>query len=79
MKARMRASVKEVRKLSADANKAIGSAGGPSYGAAGKGSRSSRRGSRDGSAAVGDRSSPPPPGFVKPAENVHGEQLGIRE
>ena len=35
-KARMRASVKEVQKLSADARKAVGVAGGPSYGAPGK-------------------------------------------
>ncbi len=36
MKARMRASVKEVQKLSADAKKAVGAAGGPTYGASGK-------------------------------------------
>ena len=43
MKARRRASTKEVLELYADAKKAVGSAGGPSYGAAGKRSRSSRR------------------------------------
>ncbi len=59
MKTRRRASVKEVQKLSADAKKAVGSAGGPTYGDAGKRSRPSRRGSRAGSAAGGDRSSPP--------------------
>ena len=59
VKARMRASVKEVQKLSADAKQAVGSAGGPSYVVAGKRSRSSRRGARAGSAAGGDRSFPP--------------------
>ena len=59
IKPRRRASVKEVQKLSADAKKAVGSAGGPTYGADGKRSRSSRRGSRAGSAAGGDRSFPP--------------------
>jgi hypothetical protein len=59
LKDRMRASVKEVQKLSADAKKAVGSAGGPSYGAATKRSRPSKRGARVGSAAGGDRSSPP--------------------
>ena len=72
----MRAFVKEILKLSADAKKAVGSVGGPSYGAAGKRSKSSRRGARAGSATGGDRSFPP--GFVKPAANVLGEQLGIR-
>jgi hypothetical protein len=71
MKARMRASVKEVQKLSAYAKKAAGIAGGPSYGAAGKRRRSSRRSNRAGSAGGGDRSFPP--GFVKPAANVPGE------
>jgi hypothetical protein len=74
MKAKMRASVKEVQKLSANAKKAVGSAGGPSYGAAGKKSGSATRGARAGSAAGGDRSFPP--GFVKSAANVPGEQLG---
>jgi hypothetical protein len=59
IKVRMKTSVKEVQKLSADANKAVGSAGGPTYGAAGKRSRSSRRGARSGSVAGGDRSFPP--------------------
>jgi hypothetical protein len=59
LKGRMRASVKEVQKLSAKAKKAVGSVGGPSYGAAGKRSRSARRGARNGSAAGGDRSFPP--------------------
>jgi hypothetical protein len=36
MKARRRASAKEVLELYDDAKKAVGSAGGPSYGAAGK-------------------------------------------
>jgi len=36
MKARMRASVKEVKKLSADAKKAVGIAGGPAYGMPGR-------------------------------------------
>ena len=39
LKDRMRASVKEVQKLSTNAKKAMGSAGGPSYGAARKRSR----------------------------------------
>ncbi len=73
MKAMMRASVKKVEKLSADAKKSVGSAGGPSYGAAGKRSMSSRRGSRAGWAAGGDRSFPF--GFIKPASNVPKEQL----
>jgi hypothetical protein len=77
MKARMRASVKEVQKLFADAKKAMGSAGGPSYGAAGKRSRSSRRGARAGSAAGGNRSFPP--GFVKPAAIVPREHLGNKK
>jgi hypothetical protein len=77
MKARMRASVKEVQKLSTDAKKAVGIAGGPAYGAAGKKSRSSRRGNRARSAGGGNRSFPP--GFVKPASNVFGEQLGTRK
>jgi hypothetical protein len=47
MKTRMRASVKEVQKVSADAKKAVGIAGGPSYGAAGKRSMSSRRGRKE--------------------------------
>jgi hypothetical protein len=72
MKARMRASVKEIRKLSADAKKAVGVAGGPSYRASGKKNR--RRGNRVGSAGGGDRSLPP--GFAKPAANVPGDQLG---
>jgi hypothetical protein len=75
-KDRMRASVKEVQKVSGDAKVAVGSGGGPSYGAAAKRSRSSGRGARAGSATGGDRSFPP--GFVKPAANVPGEQLGIR-
>ncbi len=77
MKAMMRASVKEVQKLSADAKKAAGSADGPSYGAAGKRSRSSRRDTRTGSATVGDRSFPT--GFVKPVANVPREQLGNKK
>jgi hypothetical protein len=72
MKARMRASVKEVQKLSEDAKKAVGVTGGPSYGASGK--RNRRRGNRAGSAGGGDRSLPP--GFAKPAANVPGDQLG---
>ena len=76
LKDRMRASGKEVQKLSADAKMALGSGGGPSYGAAAYRSRSSRRDARAGSATGGDRSFPP--GFVKPAANVPGEQLGIR-
>ncbi len=76
MKARMRDSVKKVQKLSADAKKAVGSAGGPTCGATGKRSRSSRRGSRAGSAAGGDRSFLP--GFVKLAANVPREHLGNR-
>ena len=59
LKDMMRASVKEVQKLSANAKKAVGSAGGPSYGAAGKRSRCARRGAHAGSDAGGDRSSPP--------------------
>ncbi len=76
LKDRMRASVKEVLKLSADAKKAVGSAGGPSYEAAWKRSKSSRRGARAGSATGGDRSFLP--GFIKRAANVLGEHLGIR-
>ena len=53
----MRASAKEVQELSADAKKAVGSAGGPLYGASsGRRTRSSRRASRVGSAARVDRS-----------------------
>ncbi len=59
LKDKMKASVKEVHKLSADAKMAVGSAGGPSYGAAAKRSRSSRRGARARSATGGDRFSPP--------------------
>ncbi len=59
MKARMRASVKQVQKLSADAKKAVASAGGPSYGVSVMRSRSSRRGGLYGSAAGGDRSFSP--------------------
>ena len=77
MKARMRTSAKEVQWLSADVKKAIDSTDGPSYGAAGKRSKSSRRGARVGSAAGGDRSFPP--GFVKPATNVYGEHLGNKK
>ena len=73
----MSASVKEVENLSDDAKKVVGSAGGPSYGVAGKRSKSSRSGARAGSAAGGDRSFPP--GFIKRAANVHGEQLGNKK
>ena len=76
MKAKIRASVKEVQKLSADAKKEMGSAGGPSYGVAGKRRRSSRRGARVGSAAGGDLSFPP--GFVRPAANALENSSGIR-
>ncbi len=72
MKTRIRASVKEAQKLSADAKKAVGVAGGPSYGAPGK--RNKKRGNRAGLALGGDRSFPP--GFVKLAVDVLGEQLG---
>jgi hypothetical protein len=48
MKARMRASMKEVQKLSADAKKAVGSTGGPSYGAAAKKVRVGLRGGAHG-------------------------------
>ncbi len=75
MKARMRASVKEVQKLSADAKKAVGVAGGPSYGASRK--RNRRRGNRAGLTLGGDRSYPP--SFVKPAVNVPREQLGKKQ
>ena len=77
MKARMRAFVKEVQNLSANAKKAMGSAGSPSYGAVEKRSKSSRRGARAGSAARGDRCFPP--SFEKPAANVLGEQLGNKK
>ena len=77
MKARMRASVNEVQKLSADAKKATSSAGGPIYRAAGNKGRFSRRDSRARSAAVGNRSFPP--GFVKPAASVPGEQFGNKK
>ncbi len=73
----MRASVKEVQKLSADAKKAMGSASGPSHGAAGKGSMSSRKGAWARSAAGGDRSFSP--GFANPAANVPREQLGNKK
>ena len=76
LKDKMRASVKEVQKLPANAKKAVGSAGRPSYGVAAKRSRSSRRGARAGSAEDGDRSFSP--GFVKSVANVPGEQLGNR-
>ncbi len=72
MKTRMRASVKEVQKLSADAKKAVRVAGGPSYGASGK--RNRMRGNRAASAGGGDLSLSP--GFAKPAANVLGDQLG---
>ncbi len=67
--------MKEVKKLSADAMKAVGVAGGPSYGASGK--RNMRRGNRDGSTGGGDRSLPP--GFAKPAANVPANQLGKKQ
>ena len=73
MKARMKASVKEVQKLSADAKKAVGAMGGPSFGAGAKRQRPPRR-NRGGGAGGGDRSLPP--GFAKPAANAPGEQLG---
>ncbi len=76
MKVRRRASAKEVRELYADAKKAVGSVGGPSYGAAGKRSRSSRRGSRAGSVAGGDRSFPP--GFVSRLRILQETSSGIR-
>ncbi len=69
MKARMRVSVKEVQKLSAYAKKAVGAAGGPTYGASGK--RTRRRGNRARAAGGGDRSLPP--GFGKPAANIPGD------
>ncbi len=75
MKARMRAFVKEVQKLSADAKKAVGVAGWPSYGASGK--RNRRRGNRVGSAGGGDRSLPP--GLAKPTANVSGDHLGKKQ
>ena len=75
MKARMRASVKEVQKLSADAKKAVGTAGGPTYGASGK--RNRRRGNRAGAAGGGDRSLPH--GFAKLAANNPGDQLGKKQ
>ncbi len=71
----MRASVKKVQKLSADAKKAVGVEGGPSYGVFGK--RNKRRGNRAGLALGGDRSFPP--GFPKPAANVPREQLGKKQ
>ena len=71
LKDRIRASVKEVQKLSADAKKAVGLSGGPSYGVTGK--RNKKRGNRAGQSG-GDRSFPPC--FVKLAANVPGEQLG---
>ena len=71
----MRASVKEVQKLSADAKKAVGAAGGPTYGASGK--RNRRRGNRAGASGGGDRSLPP--GFAKPAANNPGDQLGKKQ
>jgi hypothetical protein len=70
----MRASVKEVEKLSADAKKAVGVSGGPSYGAAGK--RKKKRGNKARQSG-GDRSIPP--GFVKPAANVPRESLGKKQ
>jgi len=72
MKARMRASVKEVQKLSSDAKRVVGVAGGPVYGASGK--RTMKRGNRAGAAGGGDRSLPP--GFGKPTANIPGDQLG---
>ncbi len=77
MKARMRDSAKEVLEIYADAKKAAGSAGGPSYGAAGKRSMSSRRGSRAGSAAGGDCSFPP--GFVSRLRMSLETSSGIRK
>ncbi len=68
-----KASVKEVQKLSADAKKAVGATGGPSFGAGAKRQRPPRR-NRGGGAGGGDRSLPP--GFAKPAANALGEQLG---
>ncbi len=62
MKVRMKASTTEVLELYVDAKMAVGSAGGLSFGAAGKRSMSSRRGSWARLSACGDRSFPP--GFV---------------
>ena len=76
MKARMMAFVKEVQKLSADAKKAVGVAGGPSFGAGAKRPRPPRR-NRGGGAGGGDRSLPP--GFAKPGANAPGEELGNKK
>jgi hypothetical protein len=76
MKARMKASVKEVQKLSADAKKAVGATGGPSFGAGAKRPRPRRR-NRGGGAGDGDRSLPH--GFAKPSADAPGEQLGNKK
>ncbi len=70
MKARMKASVKEIHKLSADAKKAVGATGGPAFGAGAKRPRPPRR-NRGGGDGGGDRSLPP--GFAKPGANAPRE------
>jgi hypothetical protein len=76
MKVRMMASVKEVQKLSADAKKAVGVAGGPFFGAGVKPPRPPRR-NRGGGAGGGDRSLLL--GFAKPGASAPGEQLGNKK
>ncbi len=76
MKARMKAFVKEVQKLSADAKKAVGATGGPAFGAGARRPWPPRR-NRGGGAGGGDRSLPS--GFAKPGANAPGEQLGNKK
>jgi hypothetical protein len=76
MKAKIKVSVKEVQKLSANAKKAVGATGGPSFGAGATRPRPPRR-NRGGGASGGDRSLPH--GFAKPGANAPGEQLGNKK
>ncbi len=76
MKARRRASAKEVLELYADAKKAVGSAGGSSYGAAGKRSMSSRRAHGLDRPRVAIALSPP--GFVSRLRMPQETSSGVR-
>jgi len=76
LKNMMRAFVKEVQKLSAEARKVVGVTGGPAYSASRRRRRSSRRAPRGGAALGGNNSFPPD--FGMPAD-APGEQLGAKK